>query len=208
MLTNFPTGICTMATKTRIRPQGRQFDDTTKASNPKTGSEERPPTGQTLLSPNPLICDIDESDDLETALQSIERMDSRRSAALMADMRADARRGMIDADAVLRNTYLTNLADFLTEKGAISPKSGPAKRFADVLTMVVAEATALPSVQLSISHLDCFRRPGNVRCHGKIETAFDADGAILWGCPVCKSHGSIRNWEGTLWDCSADSTAH
>jgi len=31
---------------------------------------------------------------------------------------------------------------------------------------------------------------------------------ILRQCPECKDEGVIRNWRGTLWDCSKHGLAH
>lgn len=199
-----------MAKKHEIKALGRQAGDTPKASIAKTNREEPAPTERTFSSPDPLVLDFDGNHYVEVDLQRIEDvgMGSRPSAAVTSDIPADGQPRMSDTDMAPVNVYVADLPRFLTEKGAIAPPSGPARRFADVLTLLVATATAPPSAQSLTSNVNCFRRPGNVRCEGAIETAFAQDGAILWMCPACESRGIIRHWSGTLWDRSDDGIAH
>jgi len=199
-----------MAKKNAIKPLGRQTGDALKSSAAKRNREEPAPTGRTFSSGDPLILDFDGNHYVEADLQCMEaaNVSSENSEGLTPYAQADAPRAKADAVSAPPNFYIANLTHFLTEKGVIAPTSGPAKRFANILTMLVAAATASPSAKLSTSNVDCFRRPGNMCCRGTIETVIAQDGAVLWMCPACESRGIIRNWRGTLWDCSRDATAH
>lgn len=105
------------------------------------------------------------------------------------------------------SAYITDLTHFLTADGAIAPTAGPAKRLAENLTALVVDATTPSSEQSSMTKVNCWHRPGKKRCAGVIDTAIAPDGAIEWQCPDCGNYGTIRNWQGTLWDRSGDTTA-
>ena len=104
----------------------------------------------------------------------------------------------------MTETWITDLTHFLTPQGMIAPAAGPARRFAEQLTRLVAAATAPPGVEAKPSPVPCWRRPGRQRCTGLIATAVDpAAGDVVWECPVCGQQGRIHHWQGSLWDGTA-----
>jgi len=94
--------------------------------------------------------------------------------------------------------YITDLTHFLDEKGAIGPKSGPARRLAEFLGRVVAAASA-PSVNAGDGIGEC-------RCNkckkGFVIAAIAPDDAIEWFCETCGHEGRISNWRRSFWDLS------
>jgi hypothetical protein len=103
----------------------------------------------------------------------------------------------------MANTWITDLKHFLNEDGTIAPMSGAGKEFAEYLCSIVVLATSYPGEDGSLlPTIYCQRRPKRRRCSGRIVATinFDSD-EIIWQCPVCGDNGSIRNWEGTMWDC-------
>ena len=106
-------------------------------------------------------------------------------------------------------TFITDLRHYLTADGRIAPAKGPAKRFAEFLTLVVAYATAPPATQSGSPKVSCVGDPGRKRCGAVVEAAVaDDTHAIHWYCPLCGNRGMISRWETTLWDRTDDSTAH
>ena len=104
----------------------------------------------------------------------------------------------------MTETWTTDLTHFLTPQGAIAPPAGPARRFAEQLTRLVATATAPPGAESGLPPIPCWRRPGRRRCAGVIETALNpATGDIVWECPVCGQQGRIHHWQGSRWDGTA-----
>ena len=113
------------------------------------------------------------------------------------------------ADDSAMGTYITDLKHFLTKDGAIAAIGGQAKRFADILTMIVVDATTPSAERSSTSKVQCWHRPGRKRCTGLIEAGITPDtDAIRWECPACGNNGIISNWQGTLWDRSGDEATH
>src|SRR5687768_11848660 len=101
------------------------------------------------------------------------------------------------------DTWITDLAHFLTRDGAIAPTSGPARRFAEFLAKLAGDATTLSSDGSTNTRVKCRRRPARKLCPGEIETGIDAESEdIVWSCPVCGDNGIIRNWKGSMWDCT------
>jgi hypothetical protein len=94
--------------------------------------------------------------------------------------------------------YITDLTHFLDAKGAIGPKSGPARRLAEFLGRVVAAASA-PSVIAGDGIREC-------RCNkckkGFVIVAIAPDDAIEWLCETCGHEGRISNWRRSFWDLS------
>ena len=104
----------------------------------------------------------------------------------------------------MTETWITDLTHFLTPQGAIAPPAGPAWRFAERLTRLVAAATAPPGAEARPSPVPCWRRPGRQRCPGFIATALDPmTDEVVWWCPVCGQQGRIYHWQGSLWDGTA-----
>jgi hypothetical protein len=95
--------------------------------------------------------------------------------------------------------YVIGTRHYLNDKGDIAPKRGPARKMADFVTSVIAQA----------SDFDRPERPGPAcfRCRKRDDRRANAgiadDGAVVWACPTCGAHGHISNWEGTLWDLSS-----
>ena len=112
----------------------------------------------------------------------------------------------------MADTWITDLTHFLADDRSIAPPSGPARRLAEYLGAIVAEITAEIGEQPRFDKVRCRRRPGRKPCSGRIESDIDLNDlesmVIIWRCPVCGDNGTIRNWEGTLWDCSEPQETH
>src|SRR5260221_13315157 len=91
--------------------------------------------------------------------------------------------------------YITDLTHFLDEKGAIGPKSGPARRLAEFLGRVVAAASA-PSVIAGdgIAEWRC-----NKCKKGFVIAEIAPDDAIEWICETCGHEGPISNRPQWIW---------
>jgi len=89
--------------------------------------------------------------------------------------------------------YIIDLSHFLDEKGAIAPKSGPARRFAEFLADVVAAASAPARYA---------KQRSCTKCKGTVTAAIKPDGAIEWLCTSCGQAGRITNWRRSFWDLS------
>ena len=102
---------------------------------------------------------------------------------------------------IVTETWITDLTHFLTPNGSIAPAAGPARRWAERWTRLVAVATAPLEMASMPSPVPCWPRPGRQRCPGILETDLDpATGDVVWGCPVCDQRGRIHHWQGSLWD--------
>lgn len=102
-----------------------------------------------------------------------------------------------------------DLTHWLTEDGAIAPMPRPARRLAEYMGIIVAEATSFPTEQVSDQGVKCRCRPGRKPCSGTIETDFEpATDRIVWWCPECGENGFISNWKGTLWDGTRNLICH
>jgi hypothetical protein len=95
--------------------------------------------------------------------------------------------------------YITDLTHFLDEKGAIGPKSGPARRLAEFLGRVVATASAPAAIEeAGIGECRC------TKCKkGVVIAEIAPDDAIEWFCENCGHEGRISNWRRSFWDLSA-----
>jgi hypothetical protein len=93
--------------------------------------------------------------------------------------------------------YITDLSHMLDEKGAIGPKSGAARRFAEFLGRVVAAASAPASAA------DCYSKQCRCsKCKGMVTAVIAPDDAIEWLCPSCGEKGRSANWRRSFWDLS------
>lgn len=93
--------------------------------------------------------------------------------------------------------YITDLTHFLDEKGAIGPKSGPARRLAEFLGSVVATASAQEH-GVATDPARC----RNKKCKGPISSSIALDDAVEWVCAKCLEQGRITNWRHSFWDLS------
>jgi predicted RNA-binding Zn-ribbon protein involved in translation (DUF1610 family) len=92
----------------------------------------------------------------------------------------------------MADTWVTDLTHFLTGKGEIGPKSGPARKLAEYFTEIVVDATTEPWEETGKKPVRCRRRPGRRRCAGVIGADIDPDtDAVMWWCPLCGDKGSI-----------------
>ena len=94
--------------------------------------------------------------------------------------------------------YITDLTHFLDEKGAIGPKSGPARRLAEFLGRIVAAVSATEVADDS----DTGQSRCN-KCKGMVTAMIAPDDAIEWLCASCGHEGRITNWRRSFWDLSA-----
>ena len=93
--------------------------------------------------------------------------------------------------------YLTDITHFLDETGELMTLPGPARKLASFLTLVIEAATDAPSEAERDSGIRC-RTEG---CTANVRTVLPPNGKeILWRCPACGHHGSIRNWRLTKWN--------
>jgi len=109
----------------------------------------------------------------------------------------------------MANTWVVDLRQVLNADGSIAPKSGTARRLAQHYAAIVRELTAELGGESYFPKVRCRRKPSRKRCPGEIDSTLDPEsGAIIWECPICRDNGSIRGWEGTLWDFSEVSEWH
>jgi len=106
--------------------------------------------------------------------------------------------------------WVTDITHFLDEHGAMADIPAPAQRLATYFASIIAAASNedyYDEDDAMIVH--CRRRPGRKPCSGDIISFIEPEhDEILWHCPVCKDEGVIRNWRGTLWDCSQHGLTH
>ena len=103
------------------------------------------------------------------------------------------------------DTWITDVRHFLDEEGEIAPPKGPARKFAEYITAIVA-LTSHPAIVPPEEYLvRCRRRPGRKPCTGMIDVDLDWEtDDIVWHCPICQDMGRISNWRGSKWDLSGD----
>lgn len=83
---------------------------------------------------------------------------------------------------------------------------GPALRFANYLRRVVLAATASLERGPRPTALPCRRRPGRVKCPGRLVVERqDLPPYLNWECPSCGEAGKIENWRGSEYDLSPPS---
>ncbi len=111
--------------------------------------------------------------------------------------------------------YVIDLTHYLDERGAIAPEHGPARKFADFVTAVVAHASDFDRAHDAPGPL-CFKC--RKRDRRRVETGFafsevgeEGGGSnegsqepllVTWHCPTCGTKGQVPNWQGTFWDLS------
>ena len=93
--------------------------------------------------------------------------------------------------------YVIDLTHYLDHKGLIAPERGPARKFADFLTSVVAHATDFDRPEAAPGPLcfDCRKRDRRA-----VETAITEDERVAWRCLSCGTEGEISNWQSSFWD--------
>jgi len=101
-----------------------------------------------------------------------------------------------------RPLYVIDLTHYLDPKGAIAPERGPARKFADFVTAVVAHATDFDRPDDTPGPL-CFKC--RKRDQRFVETGLTDDNLIVWRCLACGTEGQVSNWQGSFWDLSAGS---
>jgi hypothetical protein len=96
--------------------------------------------------------------------------------------------------------YVIDLTHFLDARGAIAPERGPARKFADFLTAVVAHATDFDRPDETPGPLcfKCRKRDRHV-----VDTGFADGDRVAWRCVKCGTEGLISNWQGSFWDLSS-----
>jgi len=99
-------------------------------------------------------------------------------------------------------TMITDLRHYLTEDGTIPEYIPvPAQKIALFLGSIASWVTSHPAGRYVRSNVSCRCSPGRRRCPGIIDAGFGRDGStIVWQCPICGDDGTIRGWEGTMWD--------
>lgn len=97
---------------------------------------------------------------------------------------------------------IIDLRHYLTDSGSIPEHiPAPAHHFALYIGSIGSWVTSHPAGHYVHSNVLCRRSPGRRRCLGTIEAGFGRDGStIIWQCPICGDNGTIRGWEGTMWD--------
>jgi hypothetical protein len=98
--------------------------------------------------------------------------------------------------------YVIDLTHYLDPKGAIAPERGPARKFADFVTAVVAHAT-------DVDRPDDTPGPPCFKCRKRdrrfVETGLADDNLVVWRCLACGTDGQVSNWQGSFWDLSTGS---
>lgn len=97
----------------------------------------------------------------------------------------------------LSPVYVIGLTHYLHRKGAIAPERGPARKFADFLTAVVAHATGFDRPEETPGPL-CFKC--RKRDRRAVDTGITEDDRVVWRCVACCTQGQISNWQGSFWD--------
>ena len=101
------------------------------------------------------------------------------------------------ASSVGNQLYVIDLTHYLDPRGAIAPERGPARKFADFLTAVVAHATDFDRPEETAGPL-CFKC--RKRDRRAVDTGITEDDRVTWHCVACGTHGQISNWQGSFWD--------
>ena len=75
--------------------------------------------------------------------------------------------------------------------------SGPARRLASFLTLLIEAATGAPSAGEHDSGIRCMAKD----CRGTIRTSVPpGEDEILWHCQACGQDGVIKSWNNTKWN--------
>lgn len=99
----------------------------------------------------------------------------------------------------MANTWIVDLRHALDEHGQLV--TGPAGRIAAYWTDIVEAATVRPPGPWAESATRCRRRPGRVRCPGRIHVRrAGGEEPVEWQCPACGDRGRISGWAHGAWD--------
>jgi ribosomal protein S27AE len=109
-------------------------------------------------------------------------------------MGAPGAAGIALSAATRATMYIIDARHFLDEKGAIGPRSGPARVMAEFCGSAIAYATDFD--ETGVPAPTCFK------CRKSTVDAGVVDETVHWSCPRCGIDGRISNWQGTLWDLS------
>jgi hypothetical protein len=94
--------------------------------------------------------------------------------------------------------FVSDLRHFLDLPDDVS---GPARRMAEHLSLIVRAATAGDSGTTWVTALSCNRRPGRVACAGTLAVRrTDVPPTIAWQCTSCGDDGVISGWERSPYD--------
>ena len=99
--------------------------------------------------------------------------------------------------------YVIDLTHYLDAKGVIAPERGPARKFAEFLTAVVAHTTDFDRPDETPGPL-CFKC--RKRDQRGVDTAITEDDRVVWRCVACGSSGVISNWQKSFWDMTSRSS--
>lgn len=100
------------------------------------------------------------------------------------------------------DTFVTDLRHFLDDDGVLPEEiPGPALTLALFFGSIVGWVTSHHLGWHELTNVPCRRSPARRRCLGTVHARLEPDGeTITWHCPICRDNGTIRGWEGTLWD--------
>jgi hypothetical protein len=93
--------------------------------------------------------------------------------------------------------YVIDLSHYLDPRGLIAPDRGPARKFADFLTAVVAHATDFDRPEEAPGPL-CFKC--RKRDQRAVNTGITTDDRVVWWCEACGTKGEISNWQRSFFD--------
>jgi hypothetical protein len=95
-------------------------------------------------------------------------------------------------------SWVIDLQHFLDSSGVLAPDlPRRARILAEFWSEIVSQATLFDEP----TTIRCRRRPRHRLCAELLFLSFDETmEAVLWHCPSCNDHGTIRGWQGTFWD--------
>jgi hypothetical protein len=91
---------------------------------------------------------------------------------------------------------ISNLTEYLDDRGSIATTGIRSRRFAEFLTRIVTTVTMAYGLDLPLGPIPCRRR----HCRGRLLVRFDEKEVLYWYCPNCRDIGGVSNWRNTLWD--------
>jgi hypothetical protein len=101
----------------------------------------------------------------------------------------------------MRQTFITDLRDFLNKDDSLPNLGGPALRMAFFHGAIVGWVSRNPGPFPSPTNVPCRRHTAKRPCTGEIVAGLSDDGdVVLWLCTECGEEGQISNWRGTRWD--------
>jgi len=98
----------------------------------------------------------------------------------------------------MSRSSISNLKILLDEHGAILPNlPKQVKTLTQHILPLIANVTNAGATDI----IPCWKKINRKRCPGKIAAGIELSNMdILWQCLVCGDHGSISNWQKTIWD--------